>query len=152
VAVVVDFKFKRSPSYRVAVLSWKGPWNERRIRSQFDRIASWARKSGLRTGKWIFREPGSRAWEVAIEVRGTARSEGPIRVRTVPATTVASVVFDPNVVSPAVVYHGVTDWLRWRKRDKTIRSVGTYREVYIGDPWRDPKAWAHTDVQVVVRK
>lgn len=150
--MVVDFKIKHTPSYRVATLSWKGPWNERRIRAQFDRIAKWARASGLRTGKWIFREPGSRAWEVAIEVRGPARSEGPIRVRTVPAATVASVVFDPAVVSPAVVYHGVTDWLRWRKRDKTIRSVGIYREVYDGDPWRQPKAWAHTDVQIVVHK
>jgi len=150
--VVVDFKIKRVPSYRVGTLSWKGPWNERRIRAQFDRIAKWARKSGLRTGKWIFREPGSRAWEVSIEVRGPARSEGPIRVRTIPASTVASVVFDPNIVSPAVVYHGVTDWLRWRKRDKTIRSVGIYREVYDADPWREPKAWAHTDVQIVVHK
>src|SRR5271170_1253687 len=126
-AVVVDFKIKRTPSYRVATLSWKGPWNERRIRAQFDRISTWARRSGLRTGKWIFREPGSRAWEVAIEVRGVAPAEGSIRIRTMPAATVASVVFDPNVVSPAVVYHGVTDWLRWRKRDKTIRSVVTYR-------------------------
>jgi DNA gyrase inhibitor GyrI len=150
--VVVDFKIKHAPSYRVASIAWKGPWNERRIRSEFDRITAWARKSGVRTGKWIFREPGSRAWEVSIEIRGAARSEGPIRVRTLPAVSVASVVFDPNVVSPAVVYHGVTDWLRWRKRDKTIRSVGSYREVYDGDPWRDPKAWAHTDVQVVVRK
>lgn len=150
--MVVDFKIKQAPRYRVASIAWKGPWNERRIRAQFDRIGKWARKSGLRTGKWIFREPGSRAWEVSIEVRGAARPEGPIRVRTLPGVTVASVVFDPKVVSPAVVYHGVTDWLRWRKRDKTIRSVGSYREVYDGDPWRDPRAWARTDVQVVVRK
>lgn len=150
--MVVDFKIKRAPAYRVASVSWKGPWNERRIRAQFDRVAKWARKTGLRTGKWIFREPGTRAWEVSIEVRGSAHSEGPIRMRMLPATSVASVVFDPNVVSPAVVYHGVTDWLRWRKRDKTIRSVGAYREVYDGDPWREPKVWAHTEVQVVVRK
>jgi DNA gyrase inhibitor GyrI len=150
--MVVDFKLKRSPSYRVASISWKGPWNERRIRAQFDRIASWARRSQLRTGKWIFREPGTRAWEVSIEIRGTAHSKAPIRVHTLAAATVASVVFDPTVVSPAVVYHGVTDWLRWRKKDKTIRSVGAYREVYDGDPWREPKAWAKTDVQVVVRK
>jgi effector-binding domain-containing protein len=150
--MVVDFKIKRAPAYRVASISWKGPWNERRIRAQFDRVAKWARKSGLRTGKWIFREPGTRAWEVSIEVRGAARPEGPIRLRTLPASAVACVVFDPDVVSPAVVYHGVTDWLRWRKRDKTIRAVGSYREVYDGDPWRQPKAWARTEVQVVVRK
>jgi DNA gyrase inhibitor GyrI len=150
--VVVDFKLKRVPATRVASLSWKGPWNERKIRAQFDRVAAWAREHKLRTGQWIFREPGHRSWEVAIEVRGAARSEGPIRVRNCPASTVASVVFDPNSVSPAVVYHGITDWLKWRKKDKTIRSVGAYREVYAGDPWRQAKAWARTDVQVIVRK
>ncbi|MGA8542322.1 MAG: GyrI-like domain-containing protein [Thermoplasmata archaeon] len=150
--MVVDFKLKKAPAYRVASIAWKGPWNERRIRGQFDRIAKWARKSGLRTGKWIFREPGSRAWEVAIELRGKARATPPVRLRTFPATAVVSIVFDPDVVSPAVVYHGVNDWLRWRKRDKTIRSVGTYREVYDGDPWRHPKSWARTEIQVAVRK
>lgn len=150
--MVVDFRLKRAPRYRVVTLSWKGPWNERRIRSQFNRVAAWARRSGLRTGKWIFREPGNRAWEVSIEVRGAARSEGPFRMRTFPASTVASVVFDPNVVSPAVVYHGVTDWLRWRRKDKTIRSVGAYREVYDGDPWRKAAVWSRTEVQVVVHK
>ena len=150
--MVVDFKIKHAPAYRVASLAWKGPWNERRIRAQFGRVVRWARKSGLRTGKWIFCEPGTRAWEVSVEVHGSARSEGPIRVRTIRASSVASVVFDPKVVSPSVVYHGVNDWLRWRKRDKTIRSVGGYREVYDGDPWRDPRSWARTEIQVVVRK
>ncbi len=150
--MLVEFRMKRVPAVRVATLAWKGPWSERKIRAQFDRVAAWARTRGLRTGQWIFREPGTRSWQVAIEIRGAARSEGPIRVRTWPAATVASVVFDPDVVSPAVVYHGVSDWLRWRKRDRTIRSVGTYREVYRTDPWRVAAAWARTDVQVVVRR
>jgi effector-binding domain-containing protein len=150
--MVVDFRLKRVPQLRVATVAWKGPWSERRIRAQFDRVAEWARKKGVRTGQWIFREPGTRSWEVAIEIKGSAHSEGGVRVRTYPAATVASVVFDPEVVSPAVVYHGISDWLRWRRKDKTIRSVGTYREVYSGDPWRRANAWARTDVQVVVRK
>lgn len=150
--MVVDFRLKRVPAVRVATLAWKGPWNERKIRAQFDRIATWAEQKGLRTGRWVFREPATRAWQVGIEIRGAARSDGPIRVRTFPAATVASVVFDPNVISPSVVYHGITDWLRWRKKDKTIKAVGTYREVYSGDPWRRASAWAKTDVQVVVRK
>ena len=150
--MVVDFKIKRAPAYRVASIAWKGPWNERRIQSQFERVEKWARAKGLKTGTWVFREPGTRAWEVSIEVRGPAHSDGPIRMRTLPASSVASVVFDPKIVSPAVVYHGVNDWLRWRKRDKTIKSVGSYRELYDGNPWKEPKAWAHTEIQVVVRK
>jgi effector-binding domain-containing protein len=150
--MVVDFRMKRVPALRVATVSWKGPWSERKIRSQFARVASWAHRKGLRTGRWIFREPGTRAWQVGIEVRGPARSDATVRVRTFPASTVACVVFDPDVVSPAVVYHGITDWLRWRKKDKTIRAVGQYREVYTGDPWRNPRVWAATEIQVVVRK
>jgi len=115
-------------------------------------VAAWAKQNRLRTGKWIFREPAERAWEVAIEVRGSAKSRGNVRLKSYPASTVASVTFDPDLVSPRVVYHGVTDWLRWRKREKEIRSVGPYREVYDDDPWRNPKAWARTTVQVVVRR
>jgi len=150
--VVVEFRLKRTRAMRVAALKWKGPWSERRIRAQFGRLVAWAHSHRLRTGQWIFREPAHRTWEVALEIRGTARSEGSVRVRHYPAATVASVVFDPRRVSPAVVYHGITDWLRWRRKDKTIRAVGTYREVYRADPWRHPAAWARTDVQVVVRK
>jgi hypothetical protein len=60
-------------------------------------------------------------------------------------------VFDPEVVSPRVVYHGMTDWLRWRRKEREVRSIGQYREVYPGDPWRDKNAYARTEIQVVVR-
>ncbi len=76
---------------------------------------------------------------------------GAVHLRTLPATRVASVVFDPEVVSPAVVYHGLTDWLRWRKKDKKIQRVVSYREVYRGNPWKDKSAYSRTDVQFVVR-
>jgi hypothetical protein len=150
--MVVDFKLKKAPSYRVATLAWKGPWSEKRIRSEFNRIAKWARLSGVRTGKWIFREPGTRKWEVGIEVRGAARPKAPLRLKTYPSSAVVSIVFDPNVISPSVTYHAVNDWLKWRKRDKTIRAVGMYREIYEGDPWRSAKAWSRTEIQVAVRR
>jgi effector-binding domain-containing protein len=149
--MAVDFGFKRAPAYRVAAVAWKGPWSDARVRAKFQKVVSWARARHLRTGKWIFREPTMRSFEVAIEVRGKARSEGGVRVKTYPGARVVSVVFDPDVVSARVVYHGVTDWLRWRKKEKEIRSVGDYREVYAGSPWTDKKAYARTEVQVVVR-
>lgn len=149
--MTVDFQFRKAPAYRVASLRWKGPWSEARIRTNFRRIATWAKQHGLRTGAWLFREPGEKEWEVLIEVRGRARSDGPIRVRTLRATRVASVVFDPNAIAPRVVYHGITDWLRSRRKGKAIRRVGSYREVYHGDPWADKKAWAATEIQVEVR-
>jgi effector-binding domain-containing protein len=148
----VDFAWGRSPSLKVAAIAWKGPWNERKIRSQFERLERWAKERRLRTGRWIFREPGERRWEVAIELRGRARGADGVRTKTLPAATLARVIFDPEVVSPRVVYHGLSDWLRWRRKDKEIRSVVSTREVYSGNPWTDARAWAHTEVQFLVRK
>ncbi len=53
---------------------------------------------------------------------------------------------------PRVVYHGLSDWLRWQRKEKEVRSVLSYREVYEGNPWKDQKAWSRTEVQFVVRK
>ena len=64
----------------------------------------------------------------------------------------ARVVYSPRVVEPRVVYHGLSDFLRWRKKAHEIRSVGDYREVYTGSPWTDKRAYEHTEVQFVVRK
>jgi effector-binding domain-containing protein len=149
--MTVDFEFARAPAYRVASIAWKGPWNERRVRSHFEKVARWAKENGLTTGAWIFREPGERSWEVGIAVKGRARRRGPIRIKTLPASRVARVVFDPELVSPRVVYHGLSDWLRWRRREKKIRSVTSTREVYRNNPWTDAKAWARTEVQFIVR-
>ncbi len=150
--MTVDFVLKKAPSYRIANLRWTGPWSDREIRKRFELVEKWARERGLRTGRWIFREPKARVWDAGIEVRGKARSQGRVKLQTLPASWVASVEFDPDVVSPRVVYHGVTDWLRWRRKEKAIRSAGAYRELYLGNPWRDRRAWSKTEIQVVVRK
>lgn len=150
--MTVDFALKKTPSLRVAAIRWTGPYSDHEIRKRFEKVEKWAQARGLRTGRWVFREPGSRTWDVAIEVRGKAHSEGRIRVRTLPAGTVASVRFNPEVVSPRVIYHGLSDWLRWQRKEKTIRSVVSYREIYEGNPWKDARAWANTEVQFVVRK
>jgi effector-binding domain-containing protein len=150
--MTADFLLKKTPSIHVAALRWTGPYSERQIQRRFEEVEKWARTRGLRTGRWVFREPGSRVWDTAIEVHGKARSEGRVKVRTLPAGTVACVRFDPNVVSPRVVYHGLSDWLRWQRKEKKIRSVVSYREIYEGNPWKDKRAWSRTEVQFVVRK
>ena len=111
----------------------------------------WARKNGLRTGRWIFLEHGMRRWTACLEIRGNAKPEGRIRRRTLPAATVASATFDPDVVAAHVIYHGLTDWLRWRRKEGKIRRVLSTREVYASDPWTDARAWAHAEVQFLVR-
>ena len=150
--MTVEFEFKKAPAYRVAYLAWSGPWNEKKIRAQFAKVDKWAKDHGLKTGRWIFREPGERKWEVGIEVRGaSAHRHPPVRTKTLPATRVAFSVFDPDVVAPNVIYHGLNDWLRWRKKDGKIRSVVSTREVYSGDPWSSKSVWSKTEVQFAVR-
>ena len=149
--MVVDFRFRKVPAMRIVSFRWSGPWKETRVHAEFLRVEKWARAHGLRPGRWVFLEPKERTYEVAVEVRGRARSADGFKARTLPATRVASVEFDPDLLSPRVVYHGITDWLRWRRKEKEIRGTGAYREVYSGDPWKNAKAWAHTEVQVVVR-
>ncbi|MGA8663692.1 MAG: GyrI-like domain-containing protein [Thermoplasmata archaeon] len=150
--MTVEFEFKKSPAYRVAYIAWTGPWNEQKIRSQFARVEKWAKDHGYSTGRWVFREPGERKWETGIEVRGAqVHSHPPIRLKSLPATRVARAVFDPDVVAPNVIYHGLNDWLRWRKKEGKIRSVVSTREVYTADPWKDKTACARTEVQFVVR-
>ena len=150
--MTVDFGFAKSPAYRVAYLGWTGPWNEKKIQAQFEKVERAVKRAGGRTGRWIFREPGERKWEAAIEVKGSIRPEGGVRLKTLKAAPIAHVVFDPEQVSPRVIYHGLSDWLRWRRREKEIRSVVSTREVYNGNPWREPSAWKKTDVQFVVRR
>lgn len=149
--MTVDFSFQKAGAMRVVTTSWKGAWNEARIRREFETLAKWAGTRRLRTARWVFLEPSPRRWTVAIEVRGRPQGGGRVRVRTLPAGRVAAVTFDPEVISPRVVYHGLNDWLRWRKRDKEITAVGASREIYAGNPWKDPKAWARTQVQFLVR-
>jgi DNA gyrase inhibitor GyrI len=150
--VTIDFAFGKAPAYHVAILRHKGGWSETVCRPEFRRLLAWAKANDLKTGKWIFRGSAEGAFDACLEVRGWAKVSGGIRLTTLPAATVARVRFDPDVVSPSVVYHGLNDWLRWRKKEKEIRSVVSSREVYDGDPWADKKAWKHTTVEFVVRR
>jgi hypothetical protein len=128
-------------------------YKEAHVRAQFERIARWARDHHYRTGKWLFvylNKPSDDRFQVAIELKGRARGDGPIHTRQVAASKVGRVTFDPDVVSPRVIFFGITDWLRWERKEKTIRRTGSYREVYDGNPWTDRKVWSKTTLEVLV--
>lgn len=150
--MTVDFAFAKAPAYRVATLPPSKGWSENVCRPEFARLMAWAKKHHLRTGHWIFCGTADGGFRACLEIRGAAKSDGAVRIRTLPAASVARVRFDPDVVSPRMVYHGLNDWLRWRKKDKEIRGVGTTREIYDGDPWSDRRAWRNTTVEFVVRR
>lgn len=152
--MVVDFALKKAPSYRVASIVRIGPWKEDNLRTEFRALSRWAQKNRIRTGRWIFLDArrDHHRWEACLEIKGRARAGGRIRLKTLPATWVARVVFDPDVVSSRLVYHGLQDWTRWRRTHKEIRSVRAVREVYAGDPWKNRQAWAHCEVQFLARR
>ncbi|MCI4325589.1 MAG: GyrI-like domain-containing protein [Thermoplasmata archaeon] len=150
--MTVDFVLAKAPAYRVATLPAKGGWSENVCRPEFAKLLAWAEKNGLQTGKWIFRGLDNDGFQACLEIRGTARASGAVRIRTLPASAVARVRFDPDLVSPRVVYHGLNDWLRWRKKEKEIRAVRSTREIYDGDPWTDTKAWKNTTVEFLVSR
>jgi len=158
--LTVDFAIKRFYGCKVAAIRYVGGWKgENTLRDEFNAIQKWAKEKGVKTGRWFFTEFGDldvpnsrRGWEAAIEIKGNARSKGSIKLKNVPPTTVAYVKFDPDKVSPGLVYHGLDSWLSSQKKAKKYKDSGVWREVYIGDPWTNARAWANTEVQVSVKK
>ena len=155
--LVVDIRIKRVPAYKVASMLRVGSYERDMLRSEFSQLVKWANKRKLRTGKWMLYfidEPGGRRpmnklrSEACLQIKGKATSEGKIKVKKLPAQKVASVTFNPDKVSPRLVYSGIYGWLRYAGFKDTTQG----REVYIGNPWRNPRAWANAEVQVPVKK
>jgi DNA gyrase inhibitor GyrI len=161
--MLVDFKIKKFSGCRVVSITYVGAYREGggMMRKEFNQIVKWAKEKGIRTGRWFFfadlNGPDvpdkKQRWEAAIEVKG-ARPEAQrgIRFRELPDQLVASVTFDPEKVSPRVVYFGLEGWLEWGEKRREYKSAGPTREVYKRDPWRSTLAWANVEVQVPVRK
>ncbi len=160
--MLVDFKIKKFSGCRVASITYVGPYREGgdMMREEFNQIVKWARGNRVRTGRWFFAmldesevPDKKRRWEAAIEVKGAkAEAQDRIRFSEFPDQLVASVTFDPEKVSPRIVYYGLEGWLEQRKKDREYKSAGPPREVYTGDPWRSARAWANVEVQVPVKK
>jgi effector-binding domain-containing protein len=155
--MVVDIKIRHVPSYTVASLVHYGPHGPNMFRTEFAQLAKWAKKNNLPTGRWIMRwidEYGSKPdskirSEACLEIKGKARTAGKIRIKKFPKHTVVSVTFDPEKVSPRLVYSGIYGWIRYSNFKATSSPS---REVYAGNPWTNPRAWANAEVQVPVRR
>ena len=148
--MTVDFVRTKATGFRAATAPWKTGWEEKKVRAELERLARWAKGQGLPTGRWVVTSKGAGQWQAAVEVRGRARGGDGVTVRNFPASSVVRVTFDPDAVSARVVYHGLTDHLRWQKKEKAVKKIGNYREVYDGNPWTDAKAWAKTRVEALV--
>ena len=159
--MLVDFKIKKFSGCRAVAVTYVGAYREGgdMMREEFNQIVKWAKEKRLRTGRWFFADLDGpevpdrrRRWEAAIEVKtAKAEAKGGIRFRDFPDQFVASVTFDPEKVSPRVVYYGLEGWLEWGDK-REYKSSGLPREVYRGDPWRSARAWANVEVQVPVKK
>src|SRR5207245_10375958 len=105
--VLVCFKIKKISRCRVASITYVGPYREGgdMMREEFNQIVKWARKKGVRTGRWFFfamldesEVPDKkRRWEAAIEVKGDkAEAQGGIRFRKLHDSLVASGTSEPE--------------------------------------------------------
>jgi effector-binding domain-containing protein len=160
--MAVDFEIRKAPKLVLATRTIRGPWpGDKGLRDEYGKVMNWAKEKGIKTGKWFFREfdadnaqPSKRRWEVGVEVRSlkSLRGSKGVSMKTLPPCAVAAVTFNPDEVSPRLVYHGINDWLRSRRKAGEYKVAGPYREVYIGNPWSNSQAWAHTQVQVPVKK
>jgi AraC family transcriptional regulator len=154
--MTVDIEVKQTPGYNVAYLSKVGSEGTDPLRREFNELTSFAKKQKRRAGKWIFyfyeggRSPSRYRFEACLEVPKRAKPQGKIKVKELPAATVASVKFNPDHVAPRLVYNGVYGWL---KENEKYKEGGSYsREIYFGNPWTDSWAWARTEIQVPVKK
>ena len=110
-------------------------------------------KTGNSTGVILPKDVMARLQlSVGDKFYATLTPEGGIRFRDFPDQLVASVTFDPEKVSPRIVYYGLEGWLDQKRKDREYKSAGPAREVYTGDPWRSARAWANVEVQVPVKK
>ena len=155
--LLVDIKVKTAPPYKVAYITRIGSYSGQNMwRAEFTQLQRWARKRKLRTGKWIVyfidewgKRPARERRSVAcLEIRGKAKPEGVIKIMTLPRQRVASVTFNPDKVSDNLVYHGIEGWLQYRP----LKTAGPSREVYLGSPWTNRRAWANAEVQVPIKK
>ena len=98
--------------------------------------------------RWSEKSQKKRRSVAALEIKGKAKAQGKIQIMKIPKHMVVSVIFDPNLVSDDIIYHGLEGWLESRSYKQTARS----REVYSGSPWTNPRTWASCEVQVPIRR
>ncbi len=153
----VEIKVMRAPSYTVAYLMHVGPYTGQNMwRSELSQMDRWAKKRRLRTGKWIVyfidrwgeRPAKQRRSIAAIQLKTKARAEGKVKIMKIPRQRVASVTFNPDRVSEELVYYGLESWLE----SSPYKQAGTSRELYNGNPWTNPRAWANCEVQVPLKR
>jgi len=153
----VDFKVRIAPSYRVAyIIRYGGYSGGNTWRSELGQLERWAKKKKLRTGKrimyfidrWGEKPQKQRRSVAALEIRGKAKPEGKIQIMKIPKQKIVGVVFDPDSVSANLVYDGIEGWLEY----SAYKQSGRSREVYNGNPWTNPKAWANCEVQVPIKR
>ena len=162
---MADIVLKREPAYHVISKSYTGPYTgDNMLRPEFDYLTKWLHENDIRSGKWLRIELDKyevgaptntqRRWWACIELKtkSPGKPTSDIEFKVIPAAQVASVTFDPNVVSSRLVYHGLECWLDWRTKFGEYEEAEPAREVYLGNPWTDKNAKKRIELQVPIRK
>jgi effector-binding domain-containing protein len=155
--MAVDIKVKNTPAYNVASIEKTGGMGSEPLRSEFRELEKWAKKSKVKAGKYfcyfyeVGRTPDKYRFEACLEIRGNPEPEGKIKIKELPKLKVASVSFNPEKISPRLVYNGVYGWLK--ENDEGYKEAGPFsREIYPGNPWTSSWAWTRAEIQVPAEK
>jgi effector-binding domain-containing protein len=154
--MATDIKVKSTPQYKVASLERTGGEGSDPLRREFQELEKWAKKSKVKTGSYLChfyesgRTPDRYRFEACLEIRGNPTPEGKIKIKELPKITVASVKFNPEKLSPRLVYHGIYGWLK--DNDEGYKAGSFSREVYPGNPWLNSWAWMRAEIQVPAEK
>lgn len=155
--MAVDIQIKNAPKYKVASIERTGGGGSDPLRAEFKELEKWAKKNKVKTGDYICyfyemgRSPDRYKFEACLEIKGNPEPDGKVKIKELPQLSVASVKFNPNKVSPRLVYNGVYGWLG--ENDEDYKVAGEFsREIYPGNPWTSSWAWNRTEIQVPARK
>jgi effector-binding domain-containing protein len=127
------------------------------LRREFKELEKWAKKNKVKTGSYIFyfremgKTPDKYRFEACLEISGNPQSDGKIKIKELPKISVASVKFNPEKISPRLVYNGVYGWLS--ENDEGYSEADDFsREIYPGNPFTSSWAWNRAEIQVPAEK
>ncbi len=83
-------------------------------------------------------------------MKGRPRGDARVHVRYLPRARVLRGFFNPEEADLTQLWGAVQSRLARLRSTGRIGRSGVYREIYRGNPWKDPGAWQRVEAQIVV--
>jgi effector-binding domain-containing protein len=151
----MEIKVKKTEPMQTAVISHVGPYSE--AGKLYEEVAKWLRMKHLRIAGppfgWFYDNPEEvpahkLRSEIGFPFKDEAKSEGNIKIKTIPVQEVISVVHKGpyNEVGPSY-----TALFQYAK-EKGYMPLGCPMEIYLNDPAKTPESELLTEIQLPTKK